>query len=135
MKILRVELSNLNSLRGTFTIDFTDEAFTSSGIFAITGPTGAGKSTILVAICLALYSKTPRLNDIGSSNEIMTRSEGTCMAKVIFETANKHYLASFEQHRSRNKMDGSLQNKTHLLIELDKDLQGGKSIASGRQRS
>ncbi|WP_281758425.1 AAA family ATPase, partial [Succinatimonas hippei] len=132
MKILRVELSNLNSLRGTFTIDFTDEAFTSSGIFAITGPTGAGKSTILDAICLALYSKTPRLNDIGSSNEIMTRSEGTCMAKVIFETANKHYLASFEQHRSRNKMDGALQNKTHLLIELDKDLQGGKSIASGR---
>ena len=132
MKILRVKLSNLNSLRGTFTIDFTDEAFTSSGIFAITGPTGAGKSTILDAICLALYSKTPRLNDIGSSNEIMTRSEGTCMAKVIFETANKHYLASFEQHRSRNKMDGALQNKTHLLIELDKDLQGGKSIASGR---
>lgn len=132
MKILRVELSNLNSLRGTFIIDFTDEAFTSSGIFAITGPTGAGKSTILDAICLALYSKTPRLNDIGASNEIMTRSEGTCMAKVIFESARKHYLASFEQHRSRNKMDGALQNKTHLLIELDNDFKGGKSIASGR---
>lgn len=132
MKVLRVELSNLNSLRGTFNIDFTDEAFTSSGIFAITGPTGAGKSTILDAICLALYSKTPRLNDVGSTNEIMTRSEGTCMARVIFESAHKYYLASFEQHRSRNKMGGALQNKTHLLIELDKDLKGGKDIASGR---
>jgi exonuclease SbcC len=34
-----------------------------AGLFAITGQTGAGKSTILDALCLALYGKIPRLPD------------------------------------------------------------------------
>jgi ATPase involved in DNA repair len=61
MKILQLKFSNLNSLAGDWTIDFSNPAFTSSGIFLITGPTGSGKTTVLDAICLALYGKTPRL--------------------------------------------------------------------------
>ena len=43
MRILSVRFQNLNSLAGSWQIDFTDEAFVREGIFAITGPTGAGK--------------------------------------------------------------------------------------------
>ena len=60
MKILAICIKNLTSLEGTTEIDFTAEPLCSAGIFAITGATGAGKSTILDALCLALYSKTPR---------------------------------------------------------------------------
>jgi exonuclease SbcC len=49
----------LASLEGFTEINFTQEPLSSAGIFAITGPTGAGKSTILDALCLALYGKTP----------------------------------------------------------------------------
>ena len=132
MKILKVIFSNLNSLRGDFVIDFTDEAFTQNGIFAITGPTGAGKSTILDAMCLALYSKTPRLNDVGGSNEIMSRSQGQCKAQVFFEAQGNYYLASFEQHRSRNKSDGALQAKTHKLLKATSKLEVGAEIESGK---
>ena len=132
MKILKVIFSNLNSLRGDFVIDFTDEAFTQNGIFAITGPTGAGKSTILDAMCLALYSKTPRLNDVGGSNEIMSRSQGQCKAQVFFEARGNYYLASFEQHRSRNKSDGALQAKTHKLLKATSKLEVGAEIESGK---
>ena len=54
MRILQVHFKNLNSLVGEWRIDMTHPAFASDGIFAITGPTGAGKTTILDAICLAL---------------------------------------------------------------------------------
>ena len=54
MKILAIKGKNLASIEDTFVIDFTKEPLRSAGIFAITGPTGAGKSTILDAICLAL---------------------------------------------------------------------------------
>lgn len=45
MKILSLRLKNLNSLKGEWKIDFTREPFASNGLFAITGPTGAGKTT------------------------------------------------------------------------------------------
>ena len=53
MKILELRLKNLNSLYGEWVIDFTGPDYVAEGLFAITGPTGAGKTTILDAICLA----------------------------------------------------------------------------------
>lgn len=60
MRIEQIVLQNLTSIEGKQTIDFTAEPLRSAGLFAITGDTGAGKSTILDAICLALYNKAPR---------------------------------------------------------------------------
>ena len=63
MRIDKIELCNLASLEGVHKIDFAEEPLRSAGIFAITGNTGAGKSTILDAICLALYGKAPRFEN------------------------------------------------------------------------
>ena len=61
MRILAIRGCNLNSLADAFEIDFTAEPLRSAGLFAITGDTGAWKSTILDALCLALYGECPRL--------------------------------------------------------------------------
>ena len=85
MRILQIRFKNLNSLAGEWAIDLTHPAFLSDGIFVITGPTGAGKTTILDAICLALYGRTPRLKTLSDSeNEIMSRQTGECFAEVTF---------------------------------------------------
>lgn len=111
MKILSVMLENLNSLQGKWAIDFTTPAFIENGLFAITGPTGAGKSTILDAICLALYHQTPRLKAITKSNcDIMTKNTGQCSAQVQFATDNKVYLATWSIRRARGKATGEVQN-------------------------
>lgn len=62
MKLIKLEIQNLASLDriGGETINFEDGALGDSTIFSIVGPTGSGKSTILDAICLALYNRAPR---------------------------------------------------------------------------
>ena len=133
MKILELRFKNLNSLYGEWVINFTDPEFVSNGIFALTGPTGAGKSTILDAICLALYGATPRLGKITKGgNEIMSRETGECYAEVVFESLTGRFRCHWEQRRARKKADGKLQDQEHQIahaatgkpIETKKSLVG-----------
>ena len=126
MKILAIRIRNLASLEDLTEIDFTQEPLCSAGIFAITGPTGAGKSTILDALCLALYAKTPRYRQAESGIEIhdvqgstISQSDargilrdGTAegFAEVDFVGVDaQHYRATWSVRRARNKAEGSLQ--------------------------
>ncbi|WP_426222768.1 AAA family ATPase [Psychrobacter sp. DWR1-2-3] len=119
MRLIELRLKNLNSLKGEWHIDFSDPAFLNEGVFAITGQTGAGKTTILDAICLALYSQTPRLGDItGSTNEIMTQGTGECSAEVIIEIDSKRYQCYWYQHRAHKKAKGNLLPIRHEISEV-----------------
>lgn len=120
MKILQVRFKNLNSLVGEWNVDLTHPAFLGDGIFAITGPTGAGKTTILDAICLALYGQTPRLKNISkSSNEIMSRQTGECFAEVTFETQHGRFRCHWSQHRARRRPEGEFQAPKHEVAHAD----------------
>lgn len=120
MRILNVRFKNLNSLVGEYEIDFTHPSFVTCGIFAITGPTGAGKSTILDAICLALYGQTPRLNKVTQgSNEIMSRQTGDCFAEVTFETQAGRYRCNWAQRRAHSRPEGTLQAPKHEIADAD----------------
>ncbi|RXK87038.1 AAA family ATPase [Filimonas effusa] len=133
MRILGIRIKNLASLDGFTEINFTREPLSSAGIFAITGPTGAGKSTILDALCLALYGKTPRYKqgqeagvDIidvqgstinqGDHRGILRDGAGEGFAEVDFiGTDAQTYTATWKVRRARDKADGALQPDTTLL--------------------
>jgi DNA repair protein SbcC/Rad50 len=127
MKIKHLRFQNLNSLLGKWSIDFNAPEYVSDGIFAITGPTGSGKSTIMDAICLALYGRTPRISSISqNNNEIMSRQTGECFSELIFEAGNGTYMAYWSQRRARGKADGNLQQPRHEIS----DAQTEKILAS-----
>jgi exonuclease SbcC len=120
MRILQVRFKNLNSLVGEWCVNLAHPAFVADGIFAITGPTGAGKTTILDAICLALYGQTPRLKRVTKSgNEIMSRHTGECFAEVTFESQTGRYRCHWSQHRARRKPAGELQAPKHEIANAD----------------
>ncbi|GAF53963.1 LOW QUALITY PROTEIN: exonuclease SbcC [Psychrobacter sp. JCM 18900] len=122
MRLIELRLKNLNSLKGEWHIDFADTAFTNEGIFAITGQTGAGKTTILDAICLALYGETQGLISISkSSNEVMTRQTAACFAEVVIDLNGEQYRCRWGQRRAYNKADGNLQDATHEIAKINVD--------------
>ena len=127
MRIHTIRLANLNALTGTWEIDLDHPAY-NDNIYALTGPTGAGKTTILDAISLALYGRTPRLARIGKTgNEIMSRHSGTCHAEITFSTRTGRYRSHWSQHCARRKAGGELQNPKHELA----DAESGELLATG----
>ena len=130
MKILKLEILNLASLdrEGGEVIDFEAGALKDSTIFSIVGPTGSGKSTILDAICLALYGRAPRYpkvkkernakieilgkGDDGEKNRlaptdcrnILSRGEKNGYSKLTFRT-NKGDVYRAEWHVKFNRKD------------------------------
>ena len=146
MKILAIRGKNLASLEGEFDIDFSIDPLKSAGIFAITGQTGAGKSTILDALCLALFDNAPRLNKAEASvnvsdvedktitqkdsRNILRRGTSEGYAEVDFIALNgDKYRSRWMVRRARGKADGALQATSIKLENLttNSEEQGTKS--------
>ncbi len=118
MKILSIRLKNINSLRGESYIPFHENPISESGLFAIVGPTGAGKTSILDAITLALYGYAPRFGT-GSAEKIMSYHTADCFSEVEFETDGKFYRSKWALWRSRNRLDGDIQPPKMELTDLE----------------
>jgi exonuclease SbcC len=58
MRPIRLELENFTIFRGRHSIDFSGLIF-----FIIQGRTGAGKTSLIDAMCYALFGKVPRHGD------------------------------------------------------------------------
>ncbi|MDX1761664.1 MAG: AAA family ATPase, partial [Christiangramia sp.] len=137
MKILKVEFENINSLKGFHEIDFSEEPFLTNSLFAITGPTGSGKSSILDVISLALFNHVPRLgkitrSEIQSKGAILTRNQKNSMARVTYE-CNKGIFSSqwsIEINRNGNLNDYEMEIHDHhsgKLLDLKKSMVPSKN--------
>jgi len=135
MKILSIRIKNLASLAGEHFIDFESEPLANASLIAIIGKTGAGKSTILDAMCLALFNQVPRLKgsdgklvDVDGSElltnstlTVLRRGTGHGFAELVFVAQDqKHYLARWEIKRARESATGKLQSiQRHLKCLTD----------------
>ncbi|WP_460368792.1 AAA family ATPase, partial [Actinocorallia lasiicapitis] len=65
MRLHRLRITAFGPFSGTEEIDFT--ALGEAGLFLINGPTGAGKTSVLDAVCFALYGRVPGARDSAKS--------------------------------------------------------------------
>lgn len=144
MKLLKIEICNIASISYA-EIDFTKRPLADEAQFLITGKTGSGKSTILDAICLALYNKTPRMDIAGSAkfvqNEqeigagdtrvLMRNNTAEAWSKVTFIDNNGETLiAKWYCRRANNKVSGNLQSVMWTLSSQDETVisRGSKEM-------
>ncbi len=136
MKIFKVSFKNINNLKGDNSINFDEEPLSSAGIFAITGPTGAGKSTILDVVTLALFNKIPRFkgsiskNAIEGLGSVITHHTTEAYARIEYEIRGQRYTSEWI---TKNTKAGKFVDYEMFIYDVSgKPLDLKKSEVPGR---
>ena len=130
MKIQKLHIYNIASIVDA-TIDFTAQPLCDSDVYLITGDTGAGKTTILDAICLALFNNTPRLAKgksvrvkngiddltLNDPRRLMRRNTGEAMVELFFEVNGTEYKAEWQLQRGKKKKADVAANAINRSFE------------------
>jgi len=88
MRPLRLLLDGFGSYRQPTSVDFTDVDF-----FALTGPTGSGKSTVIDGLCFDLYGTVPRWGRENAIAHALAPAANACRVCLVFEAAGARYAA------------------------------------------
>ena len=94
MRPIVLEMDGFASFREPARIDFTDAEF-----FALVGPTGSGKSTVIDAMTFALYGSVPRWGRKGMVSLALAPTTGRGTVKLVFEVAGQRYVVARELRR------------------------------------
>jgi DNA repair protein SbcC/Rad50 len=89
MRPLRLMLEGFASYREPTDIDFNDVNF-----FALVGPTGSGKSTVIDGLCFALYGTVPRWGKENVVKYALAPSANSCRVCLVFEVGGARYAAA-----------------------------------------
>lgn len=134
MKIRKLTIHNIASIEDAV-IDFTQAPLADSDVFLITGDTGSGKSTILDALCLALYATTPRMENsqmegaivdagevkvqVEDPRRLLREGSGRGYVELEFDGSNGiPYKANWIARRANDRATGRLQARTWTLENL-----------------
>jgi exonuclease SbcC len=121
MRPVRLVLDGFATYRRQTEIDFTDVDF-----FALVGPTGSGKSTVIDALCFALYGTIPRWDNEREIHNALAPSANACDVSLIFELAGERYVAARSLQRDKR---GQVTTKAARLERLDASVPADAPLA------
>lgn len=118
MRLHRLEVEGFGPFRARQTVDF--DAFADDGIFLIAGRTGAGKSSILDAVCFGLYGGVPRY-DGGEKRLRSDHSEPDDPSEVVveFSTPSGRYRVTRSPEYLRPARRGGGLTKQAAAVSLE----------------
>lgn len=117
MRPVRLDLDGFASFREPTTVDFTNADY-----FALVGPTGAGKSTVIDAITFALFGTVPRWDNKHEVRNALAPTANRGTVRLIFDLDGDRYVVARELRRARQ---GNVQQKNIRLERFDDPTAAG----------
>jgi exonuclease SbcC len=111
MRPRRLLLDGFGCYRQPTEVDLSDVDF-----FALVGPTGAGKSTVIDGLCFALYGTVPRWGKENAIAQALAPAANACRVGLVFEAAGQRYGIARALTRGRG---GQVTTKEARLDLLD----------------
>ncbi|WP_425844701.1 AAA family ATPase [Agrococcus sp. TSP3-2-1] len=129
MRLLRLELAGFGPYRGRFEIDFA--SFEADGVYLIAGPTGAGKSTILDAVCFALYGSAPRYDERAHLRSDLAGPDEATWVELDVRLGDRvlRVRRSPEYERPKQRGSGTTREKAQATL-LERTPSGWDAIAT-----
>ena len=121
MRPLRLLLDGFGSYREPADIDLHDVDF-----FALVGPTGSGKSTVIDGLCFALYGTVPRWGKENVIAQALAPAANACRVCLVFEAAGQRY--GVVRALTRDKK-GVVHTKEARLERLDPEIPASAPLA------
>ena len=121
MRPIRLLLDGFGCYRQAAEADFSDVEF-----FALVGPTGSGKSTLIDGVCFALYGTVPRWGKENAIAQALAPAANACRVCLVFEAAGKRYAAVRALTRDKR---GQVHTKEARLELLDPQIPPDAPIA------
>jgi exonuclease SbcC len=131
MRLHRLEITAFGPFAGTETVDF--DALATSGLFLFTGATGAGKTSILDAVCFALYGHVPGARDASRSMR-SDHAEERVRAQVLLEVSlrGRRLRITRSPQWDRPKLRGSGVTTEPAKVHLEERAPNGWITLSTR---
>ncbi len=110
MRPVLLEMAGFASFREPTTVDFAGAEY-----FALVGPTGAGKSTVIDAMTFALYGSVPRWDDRRTVALALAPTVSRGTVRLVFDVGGERYVVARELRRAAT---GSVSVRSARLERL-----------------
>ncbi len=137
MRLHRLDITAFGPFGGFQTVDFDE--LSSAGLFLLHGPTGAGKTSVLDAVCYALYGSVPGVRQSGQGlglrsdhAEVRTRTE----VRLELTVAGRRLELTRQPPWARPKkrgVSGTLDKAQSWLREYDAGAGAWKDLSRSHQ--
>ena len=124
MRPVRLRMRGFGAFREETDVDFAD-----TDVFALVGATGSGKSTVIDAVCFALYGSVPRHGE-RLVEPVVSVGANEAAVELTFESGDDRYLAVRVVRRTGR--DGKVTTKEARLERVHHD--GHTEVVAGAAR-
>lgn len=130
MRLHHLSLTAFGPFPGSEAIDFDE--LCAAGLFLLTGPTGAGKTTVLDAVCFALYGSVPGVRGVKALKSQHAADDVRPEVVLEFSVRERRFVVRRTPEWSRPKRRGEGRTTEHASATLVERTSGEDHLLSSR---